>query len=193
MYEILLADASFFEFLLCCDRDLAEEARMRGCLICKGVVHRADYERRPRGEPRGLSEEFARRHSFCCARQGCRKRVTPPSLRFLGRRLYLGAVVVLVAAMREGPTPTRLERLQEMLGVCARTVRRWQQWWRETFPQTAVWVTIRGQLAQPVETGRLPGSLLERLLATGTLRERVVALLRLLAPLSCRSPADRII
>lgn len=193
MYQILLADASFFEFLLCCDRDLAEEARARGCLTCKGVVHRADYQRRPRGEPRGLGEEFARRHSFCCARDGCRKRVTPPSLRFLGRRVYLGAVVVLVAAMREGPTPTRLERLQEMLGVCARTVRRWQQWWRERFPQTAVWVTIRGLLAQPLEAGRLPGSLLERLLATGTLRERVVALLRLLAPLSCRSPADQII
>jgi len=30
--------------------------------------------------------------SFCCDRDGCRKRVTPPSVRFLGRKVYLGAV-----------------------------------------------------------------------------------------------------
>lgn len=191
MYQTLLADASFFEFLLSCDVDLAEDARARGCVFCTDVLHRADYKRRPRGEPRGLGEEFARRLSFCCARDGCRKRMTPPSLRFLGRRVYLGAVVVLVSAMREGPTPTRLDRLQEVLGVCARTVRRWQQWWREIFPQTAVWVTIRGLLSEPVAAGGLPGGLLGKLLPTGTEGERVVALLRLLAPLSGRSPADQ--
>ena len=43
-------------------------------------------------------EEFVRRFSLCCGREGCRKRATPPSLRFLGRRVYLCAVV-LVASM----------------------------------------------------------------------------------------------
>jgi hypothetical protein len=190
MYQTLLADASFFRFLLECDEELAEEARRRGCVFCRGVLHRADYERRPRGEPRGLGAGFARRHSFCCAREGCRKRNTPPSLRFLGGRVYLGAVVVLVAAMREGPTPTRLERLRELVGVCPRTVRRWRRWWQSTFPRTAVWTATRGLLGRPVEEERLPRSLLDRLL--GTVRDRVVAFLRLVSPLSRRPlPSDR--
>jgi hypothetical protein len=190
VYQTLLADASFFSFLLQCDGELADEARKRGCLSCGGVLHRADYDRSPRGEPRGLGAEFARRHSFCCAREGCRKRETPPSLRFLGRRVYLGAIVVLVAAMREGPTPTRLDRLQVLVGVCARTVRRWRRWWQTTFPETAVWAATRGLLARPVEETRLPGSLLDRL--PGSVRDRVVALLRLISPLTRPpAPADR--
>ena len=190
MYQTLLADASFFRFLHECDGELADEARKRGCLSCRGVLHRADYDRRPRGEPRGLGPEFARRYSFCCAGEGCRKRETPPSLRFLGRRVYLAAIVVLVAAMREGPTPTRLERLQALVGVCARTVRRWRRWWQTTFPETAVWVATRGRLTRPVEEKHLPGSLLERLL--GTVRDRVVAFLRLISPLTRRPvPPDR--
>jgi hypothetical protein len=190
VYQTLLADASFFGFLLQCDAELADEARKRGCLFCGGALHRADYDRSPRGEPRGLGPEFGRRFSFCCAREGCRKRNSPPSLRFLGRRVYLGAVVVLVAAMREGPTPTRLDRLQALVGVCARTVRRWRRWWQTTFPETALWVSTRGLLARPVEEKRLPGSLLDRLL--GPVRDRVLALLRLISPLSRRPlPADR--
>ena len=75
MYQTLLADASFFRFLLQCDRELAEKTRVKGCPSCGDVLHRADYLRRPRGEPRGLDEEFARRYSFCCAE--CRKRNSP--------------------------------------------------------------------------------------------------------------------
>jgi hypothetical protein len=86
------------------------------------------------------------------------------------------------------PTPTRLERA--LVGVCARTVRRWQGWWQAVFPQTAVWATTRGLLGRPVEEERLPESLLDRLL--GTVRERVVAMLRLIGPLTRRRlPADR--
>ena len=44
-------------------------------------------------------EEYAERFSFCCAVDGCRKRATPPSLRFLGRKVYLATVVTLISAM----------------------------------------------------------------------------------------------
>jgi hypothetical protein len=40
------------------------------------------------------------RFSFCCDRDGCRNRATPPSVRFLGRKVYLGAVVMLISASR---------------------------------------------------------------------------------------------
>jgi hypothetical protein len=182
IYQSLLADASFFRFLLQCDGELAEKTRGQGCVVCGGVLHRADYLRRPRGEPRGLDEEFAWRYSFCCARDGCRKRNGPPSLRFLGRRIYLGAIVVLVSVMRDGPSPTRLERLRELVGVCPRTVRRWRRWWKDEFPQTRVWQAARGRLARPVDEQSLPGSLLEDFL--GAAAKKVEALLRLLGPLT---------
>lgn len=185
MYQELLADASLFAFLLECDRDLANEARKAGCPNCGDVLDRADYQRHPKGGPIGameLGREFEVRFSFCCRREGCRKRCTPESVRFLGRRVYLGAIVVLVSALREGPTPVRLARLEELVGVCARTVRRWQGWWKERFPQTDVWRRIRGLLAEGAAEDELPRSLLERI--SGSATERVRRLLRLLGPLS---------
>jgi hypothetical protein len=46
------------------------------------------------GSPAKLPEDDDRRLSLCCSQ--CRRRTTPPSVRFLGRRVYLAAVVVLV-------------------------------------------------------------------------------------------------
>lgn len=182
VYQRLLGDASFFALLLEYDRDLARAAREAGCQSCGDVLDKADYRRHPKGGPlgaSGLGEDFEERFSFCCRREGCRKRCTPGSVRYLGRRIYLGAIVVLVSALREGPTPTRLARLQELVGVCARTVRRWQRWWKEEFPRTDVWRAGRGLLASPVAVNALPCSLLERF--AGTASERVSALLGLLA------------
>ena len=71
-----------------------------------------------------LGREHDRRYSFCCAVDGCRSRATPPSLRFLGRKVYLAAIVVLVAIMRQGVTASRMERLSEAVGVDRRTVER---------------------------------------------------------------------
>jgi hypothetical protein len=66
-------------------------------------------------------EALSRRTSFCCHRDGCRERATPPSVVFLGRRVYAGAAVVLgVARARDLPCD-RLEgvylvRLREVPG-----------------------------------------------------------------------------
>lgn len=95
-------------------------------------MHRASFPRKPRG-PAALPAGYDRRHSFCCAVDGCRKRVTPLSVRFLGRRVFTGAVVVLVSALRHGLTPPRVRRLREALGVSRRTLERWCVWWCETF------------------------------------------------------------
>ena len=48
-----------------------------------------------------LGPEHDWRLSFCCAVDGCRTRATPPSLRFVGRKVYLATIVVLVAIMQE--------------------------------------------------------------------------------------------
>jgi hypothetical protein len=122
-------------FLLSVDKDLAECVREEGC-SCGGRLHRANYPRAPRGGLVHLPEEYRCRFSFCCDRDGCRKRVTPPSVRFLGRKVYLAAVVVLISAMRQGPTPRRVRELTGLFGVDKATVARWQAFWRDYVPQT---------------------------------------------------------
>ena len=133
MYRDLLADTTFHHLLLTLDNDLADAARAGRCARCGGALHSACYPRKPRGRLCRLGPEHDRRFSFCCAVDGCRSRATPPSLRFLGRKVYLAAIVVLVAIMRQGVTTSRMGRLSQVIGVDRRTVERWRAWWREGF------------------------------------------------------------
>src|SRR5271167_1229059 len=96
------------------------------------------------------------------ARDGCRTRRTPPSLRFLGRKVYLAAIVVLIAIMREGATTARMRQLSELIGVNRRTVERWREWWRDTFTASPFWQIGRAAFMPPVDHDRLPVSLIER-------------------------------
>ena len=108
-------------------QDIAIATRWGRCPLCSSVLHSAQYRRKPRGRPAGLGEEHDWRFSFCCARDGCRTGRTPPSLRFLGRKVYLAAIVVLIAIMREGATTARMRQLSELIGVNRRTVERWRE------------------------------------------------------------------
>jgi hypothetical protein len=45
--------------------------------------------------------------------------------RFLGRKTFFGAIVILVSAMRQGPTPRRVRELSERFRVDPRTIARW--------------------------------------------------------------------
>ena len=74
--QTLLRDPSFHDFLDHADRDLAATVRRKGCPSCCGVLHSGNYLRKPRG---GLWPK-SMRLSFCCAREGCRKRCTPATL-----------------------------------------------------------------------------------------------------------------
>ena len=185
MCHAFLRDARFWLLLLAIDRDLAEEARQGRCRLCGGPLHCAHYRRKPRGveRPRDLSVEFDFRLSFCCGRDGCRRRLTPPSVRFLGPKVYLGAVVVLVTAMRQGPTPTGLRKLRELFGADRRTIARWQKLWREVFPATKFWRVAKARFMPPVEEGELPRSLLGAF-AGSALAEKLRAALRFLAPIT---------
>lgn len=183
MYQALLRDSSLFDLLLSFDRDLATEARRAGC-ACGGTLHSASYPRKPRGGPVGLGPEHAVRFSFCCGVEGCRRRVTPPSLRFLGRKVFWGVVVLLVPVLRQGPTAKRVERLCATFAVSVRTLRRWMRWWREAFAASRFFVAARGRFARPVAIEALPSALLEALCETGEPTERVLAVLRFVAPIT---------
>lgn len=186
MYQALLVDSSFFDLLLRLDEELARQAQQQGC-ACGGVLHCAHYRRKPRGGPLGLAPEHEMRFSFCCAVDGCRRRVTPPSLRFLGRKVYYGVVVVLLPILMQGSTSRRLHRFQKVLSVSERTLRRWCRWWRESVAGSRWFAAARGIFATPVASHELPGSLLAAFERLAEPAEQVLALLRFLMPLSTGS------
>lgn len=182
MSQKLLQDARLWSVLARVDDDLAAAAKVDGC-SCGGALHSARYPRKPRGLPAAERGRHGRRASFCCAVEGCRRRTTPPSVVFLGRRVFVGAVVVLAAAMRHGLTWKRTAALRSLLKVSLRTLERWRAWWREAFLATAVWREIRARFSPPIAEDALPGSLLARF-GDGRSVDRLLALLELLAPLS---------
>jgi hypothetical protein len=183
MYQNLLQDASFWRFLFSVDYDLAENVRKEAC-PCGGRLHCANYPRKPRGGPDDLPKHYGCRLSFCCDREGCRKRVTPPSVRFFGRKVYLGAVVILVAAMRQGPSPRRVRELSRLFGADRRTIARWRVFWDEHFTQTPFWKVARGRLVPAVEITSLPRSLLEAFVRGDDPQQGWARLLRFLSPIS---------
>ncbi len=183
MYHDLPRGASFWQFLFSIDQDLAETARKQAC-PCGGRLHCANYPRKPRGGPDNLPAEYRYRLSFCCERDGCRKRTTPPSVRFLGSKVYLGALVILIAAMRQGPSPRRVRELSNRFGADRRTIMRWQVFWQEHFPRTPFWKVARSRLVPVVEMDTLPRSLTEAFLRNGDLHQAWGKLLLFLSPIS---------
>ena len=183
MFSQFAFGREFFATLEAIDRKIAGEVGASRCRRCGGPLHRGDYDRKPRGAvfaPEG--ETFVVRFSFCCGAEGCRKRATPPSLRFLGRRVYLGAVVLVASVLAQALT--QAAEIRTATGVPARTVRRWLDWWRGGFLSTAVFVALRARLVG-LAVDQIPAAILTAL--PGAIEEQVRAMLRLLCPLSTTS------
>jgi hypothetical protein len=166
------------------DVDLAQRCQALGC-SCGATLHVANY---PRKIFRLCAVVLAVRFSFCCSR--CRKRNTPASVRFFGRRRFHSPVFLLLSAVSGRRTHAHLGELYALFEIDARTVRRWRKWWREHFAATAFWRRARGRLRPPAPSAReLPLGLLERFAHRAG--EMIVAVLCFLSPLtttSCRPP-----
>ena len=182
MYSTLLTDATFHDLLLAYDRDLADNTRQAGC-ACGGVLHSARYPRKPRPPLAWLRAEHHLRFSFCCAVDGCRSRATPPSLRFLGRKVFLATIVVVVSIMQHGISEPRMRRLIQSVNVDRRTIARWRRWWREIFTATPFWQNARAAFLPPVDAERVPAALLARF-SGSSVETRMIALLRFLGPIT---------
>ena len=161
----------FLLSLVSLDEELALAVRLKGCTYCGGRLDRADYPRKGRGVPASCEEAYGRRDSFCCAEEGCRRRTTPPSLRFLGRKVYVSVVVVLASAYAEAARVARRQR------------ERWRRWWRTKLVAGRFWREARGRLLPPVTEERLPVSLLERFGPSDS-EASLMALLRFIAPVT---------
>lgn len=174
MCHNLLNNPRFFTLLAQIDRDLAATIQAQGCR-CGGVLHRANFPRKPRGCPPAARPQCTVRLSFCCA--DCRRRRTAPSVRFMGRRLYLTLAMVLASSRspgqaRHGLLPT----------VSRHTLVRWRRWWAEQFCGTALWRTEQARFMPPLARDELPASLLQRFCG-GPVRQ-ALRLLLFLRPLS---------
>jgi hypothetical protein len=136
----------------------------------------ANYPRKARG----LDEEAERqgrydlRLSLCCSREGCRRRTTPPSVRFLGRHVFVGTLVLLV--MRSGSCPIPPTPLP-----ARQTRRRWRAFWQERLLASALFIEmVACRMSSALDPAEMPDALLDKF--AGDLADRVFAVLRLLAP-----------
>lgn len=178
--------SEFFALLEQIDAEIAARVVAEGCAKCGGPLHQSNYDRKPNGgfiAPMG--EDSVKRFSFCCGREGCRKRATPPSVRFLGRRFYLGVVVILASIVAR--VLEAAGEIRRVTGVPARTTRRWLAWWQGAFLSTEVFVWLRGQLID-VSVNELPTSLVDRL--KGSWTSRMTTMLQWLVPVTTNSVRD---
>ena len=165
MYLPVLQDSRLYEFLFDVDQDLASEARRAKCRFCGAVLHSACYPRKPRGLPAGIDPGPAHR------------------IRFLGPKVYLGVMVVLLTAMRQGPTPQSARSLHDIFGVDRRTLARWRVWWQTLFPKTGFWRQMKARFMPPVDQDGLPEALVGRFRGDN-LFNRVVRVLKFLSRLT---------
>jgi hypothetical protein len=184
MFDLFEMGREFFEGLRAVDAAVVGRASKQPCRDCGGPLYRSDYPRKPRGgRLAGAAEVFNRRFSLCCGREGCRHRTTPPSVRFLGRRVYVGAVVIVASAIVL--TTISANAAMRITGVPARTTRRWRRWWTGSFTASRPFVDLSARLVPAPSRQQLPVSLLERLAPEGA--ASVSELLTWLAPLTTTS------
>jgi len=192
MLNDLEAKREDFAALVELDLRIARAVAAERCPRCGGPLHQSNYDRKPRGGAiASAGEAFTLRHSLCCGREGCRKRMLPPSLRFLGRRVYLEIVVVMASVCAQ--VAGSLRKTREATQVPEWTLRRWSAWWTHVLPQESWWAVLRARLVPPaLDEAALPRSLVEKLAteASGEGREVTWRLARCLAPGTTRSPID---
>lgn len=141
------------------DEDMARRFQRERC-PCGGVRNIANFRRSPRGLPADISAEarvaMSVRFSFCCS--DCRRRATPPSLRFHSRSWYLAPIRLLASVMDKGCRQA-VRALGRAAGISSRTISRWRHWWNHTFRLSTEWRMLLGRLRPGAHEGHLPDTL----------------------------------
>lgn len=186
MSHDLAPDFNFHAYLRHVDQVAADAIDRVGCRHCGGRLDVANFPRKVRGlDPASeAAGGYDVRLSLCCAREGCRRRATPPSVRFFGRRIFASVVFMLVAfgtggssvdsALPTSPPPPSWE-----------TRKRWAWWWAERFVLEPWFVVLASRMATPVDLRCPAKDLLSRF--DGGIVDRIVNVLGLLAPMTTRS------
>lgn len=147
--HLLSADDAFFQSLRALDFELFLAAKSKPCSLCGGRLDTSHFPRKPRG----AGELEVRRFSLCCRNEGCRDRVTPPSLRFLGRKVYSAWVVILaVEYCRDLGLGGKIPR---------QTIARWKALWRVRLAEDHPFMRwARGLLPPGTPSSSLPSACL---------------------------------
>ena len=162
MLPELIKKTSLFSLLHRIDLNLAEECRDQSCPHCAGPLHQSNYLRKPWGAPKNIPDHQMIRQSLCCGMDGCRRRQLPPSCIFWGRRHYWSGVILVVMALRQNrPQGASTITLMRMFGISRKTLFRWISWFRDEFPASNHWQSVRGRVSATINSGDLPGSLLD--------------------------------
>jgi hypothetical protein len=160
MSHNFLFNTIFHKLLKAMDYDLSQEERAKGCPHCGGALHRADYPRSPVGIPKEHREYYEDRYSYCCYE--CRKRTTPLSLRFFGRRWYPGPLFIWISTLLNGGVRKCCEQMKRAFGIILskKTLKRWKRWWQEAFKKTYFWKWVSEIIpCEHVWSGSFPGQL----------------------------------
>ena len=192
------AEDKFHAHLFELDAAAARAVQAGGCVRpeCGGRLDVANYARKVRGI-RGVEEtagHYELRFSLCCAVRGCRRRATPPSVRFLGRFVYAMRVMVAWAASRtpSSSSPSRTPSPSPLHAPSRQTTKRWQGYWAgRVGGDASMALLVAGLLVQAAPPAENVVAALMRS-ARGTPAERTVATHRLLAPLTTATvPPER--
>ena len=167
MLTELLQKVSLFRLLHRIDIDLAKQLQQGRCPYCNGPLHHSNYERKPRGGPDKIPDEYLIRFSFCCANEHCRRRCLPSSCLFMGRRVYWGCVILVVMTLKQNrPNGASARKIKAMFGISRKTLKRWMAYFRDEFPVSLQWQRLRGRLASTVSNNKLPAELVHYFLKT---------------------------
>ena len=126
-----------------------------GCPECKSALHSANFKRKFRGLEIEAPPQFEVRFSYCCSKDGCRNRLTPPSVRFMRHKVYLGMAILLISS---GVTAF----LGETLEVSDQTRRRWMKFWSQVLSfSNPLFVALKAFLPVDLEINDTPKPILD--------------------------------
>jgi len=162
------------------DADLASIANKKGCPHCGARLHFARYARKGRIGPDPAPEGWANFHGLCCAREGCRKRVRPMSVRFAGRSPHAPMLVLLALLLRARGALRRVSDVCSALLVSERTVKRWLRFWERSHASSRWWRELASLHSL---SGRTVTDLWKRFAGASDERDVAQRIVRLCSPL----------
>lgn len=177
MFHAPRPESSFYNILLKIDEDTLAQAKLKGCQTCGGKLDQAHFPRKPRGFQEAVYPPgFELRFSLCCREDGCRKRITTASVRFMGRKVYLMLFILLTSSSSEA----HLTRLCRLTKLPRSTLERWRHFWGRDFLKSKFWRMKRSLFMPPLDEVNILGCLFHRLRQSGD--DGGLSVLKFLAP-----------
>jgi hypothetical protein len=84
--------------------------------------------------------------------------------------------------MQKNPRKHSKAQLMRMFEVSRKAINRWQEFFRDIFPLSAQWQTLRGKISSSVKNSNLPGEMVAYFIEhTKSVEEAIVNCLRFMA------------